>query len=92
MNKNDVVRYVSKKTNFTQENAAIAVSAVYDALHDALCGGEKMIIQGVGTFTPVTRKERAGRNPQTGEAMSIPAKKTYKFKPATVVTDALNEK
>jgi DNA-binding protein HU-beta len=92
MNKNDVVRYVSKKTNFTQENAAIAVTAVYEALSEGLKNGEKMIIQGVGSFTPVTRAARAGRNPLTGEEIQIPERKAYKFKPATVVKESLNEK
>ena len=92
MNKLDVVRYVSQKTNFTQENSALAVNAVYDALREALCSDSKLIITGVGTFTLVERAPRAGRNPITGEPISIPAKKAIKFKAAPNVVKAINDK
>jgi len=48
---------------------------------DALTRGEKVALVGFGTFQVVTRKARTGRNPQTGEALQIPAKKVPKFTP-----------
>jgi len=48
---------------------------------DALARGEKVALVGFGTFQVVTRKARTGRNPQTGEALQIPAKKVPKFTP-----------
>ena len=90
MNKNDMIRYVAKETNFTLENAEAAVSAVFDAIRISLHNGDRMILQGIGSFTPITKAARNGRNPQTGEVISIPEKKTYKFKPSQEVIDILN--
>lgn len=90
MNKNDVIRYVSKKTNFTKENAALAVDAVYECLYEALCNEEKIKMQGIGSFVPHERAARKGNNPKTREEIDIPAKKVYKFRLAKGISDKLN--
>lgn len=90
MNKNDVIKYVSKKTNFTKDNAALAVDAVYDCIAEALCNNETIIMQNIGSFTPHERAARNGRDPRTGEEIRIPEKKVYKFRLAKAISDKLN--
>lgn len=92
MNKNDMIRYVSKKTNFTQENAKIAIDAVYEGIAEALKNDKKLIIHGVGTFENVERAARMGRNPKTGEPLPIPATHTIRFKVAKEIKSYINEK
>lgn len=91
MNKTDIIRKVSKKTNFTLDNSAIAVTAILEAIGEGLEAGEKITLQGVGSFTPVVRAARTGRNPKTGETMQIPEKNAYKFNLAPVIKDAINK-
>ena len=91
MNKSDITRMVSKKTNFTVENSEIAVSAVLEAIAECMKSGERIQFHELGTFVPVTRSERVGRNPRTGEKMTIPAKRTYKFKLGSKVNSAIND-
>lgn len=92
MNKLDVARYVSKQTNFTMDNSLLAATAVFDAINDGLSRGEKITIQGVGSFIPHERAARNYRHPQTGEMIRVAEKKTYRFKLAPGVLDTLNGK
>jgi DNA-binding protein HU-beta len=54
---------------------------------DALAAGEKITLVGFGTFSVGERAEREGRNPRTGDKISIPASKVVKFKPGKSLTD-----
>lgn len=91
MNKSDIIRAVSKKTNFTLDNSAIAVDAILEAIGEGLSKGEKITLQGVCSFVPIVRAARVGRNPKTGEKIDIPAKNAYKFNLAPVIKDAINK-
>ena len=65
------------------------LASVLGAITDAITAGEKVALLGFGTFSVSERAAREGRNPQTGEAMNIPAKKVVKFKAGTKLTDSV---
>lgn len=80
MNKTDLVSAVAEKSGLTKKDAEKAVSAVFDAIGEALAAGDKVQIVGFGTFEVRERAARKGRNPQTGEEIDIAATKLPVFK------------
>lgn len=78
-------------TNITKADVARATDSVIDTITEALAAGDEVIIPGFGTFESVDRKERDGRNPQTGEKIKIAAKKSVKFKAGKSLKDAVNK-
>jgi len=81
MNKQELVEEVSTETGLTKAASGRVVSGITDAITDALARGERVTLVGFGTFRVASRKARAGRNPQTGQTIQIPAKKVPRFKP-----------
>lgn len=79
MTKQEMVEMVAKKASLTNKAAKEAVGALLDGIRDALKKGDKVILTGFGTFSVRQRKARKGRNPQTGAALNIPAKKAPGF-------------
>lgn len=74
----------------TAKDTGIFVEATIKAIQDAVIAGEKVQLIGFGTFETVERAERQGRNPKTGEAMTIAASKAPKFKAGKAFKDAVN--
>jgi nucleoid DNA-binding protein len=81
MNKKDLIDIVGGKTS-TKKEAGDIVELIFSTIKDALQKQDKVVISEFGTFTLKERKPRVGRNPKTGEAVQIPAKKVVKFKPS----------
>ena len=81
MNKEAMATKLSDKHGLTKKQAKEVFDGVFDIIKDELVDGEKVAIPGFGVFTVKDRKERKGRNPQTGEEMTIQASKTVGFKP-----------
>lgn len=79
MTKADLVGYVAKKASLTAKAAKDAVNAVFGAISNNLKKGDKVVVTGFGTFMVRSRAARKGRNPQTGEPINIPARKTPGF-------------
>lgn len=79
MTKNELIEKVAKKANLTKRASRDAVDATFNLSRDALVRGEKVVITGFGTFLIRSRAARRGRNPQTGETIQIPNKKTPGF-------------
>jgi DNA-binding protein HU-beta len=77
--KADLIAVVAKKVSLTNKAAREAVAAVFGGVSDALKKGEKVVITGFGTFSVRSRAARKGRNPQTGDPIDIPARKTPGF-------------
>ncbi|PJC69387.1 hypothetical protein CO015_00475, partial [candidate division WWE3 bacterium CG_4_8_14_3_um_filter_42_11] len=75
MTKSDLVEHVASKTGLTKRAAGDALEAVLAAVEGALSKGDKVTLTGFGTFSVRSRKERMGRNPQTGAPLRIPATK-----------------
>ncbi len=79
MTKNELIEKVAKKANLTKRAAADSVNVTFDLIGECLVRGEKVVITGFGTFLVRSRAARRGRNPQTGEVIQIPTKKTPGF-------------
>lgn len=90
MNRNELVDSVSSKTDMKKSEASKAVDAVFDAIADALKGGDEVRLVGFGTFSVASRAASEGRNPRTGEKIQIAASKQAKFKPGKGLRDSLN--
>ena len=90
MNKADLVAKVAEKAGITKKDAETALGAVIASIEEALVAGEKLSLVGFGTFEVSERAAREGRNPQTGETMTINASKTPKFKAGKALKDVVN--
>ena len=88
MNKGDLVEAVSKVTP-TKKAAAEAVDIILDNIAGALKKGDSVSIAGFGTFKISQRKARTGRNPRTGEAIQIAARKAPVFKAGSGLKNAV---
>jgi DNA-binding protein HU-beta len=90
MTKADLVKLLSEKTGATQSEASKAIDAVFEGLKGALVNGEAITVVGFGTLKVMERSERQGRNPRTGEAITIAAQKTVKFSIGKRLKEHLN--
>lgn len=81
MTKRDLIEVVAKKANLTNKASRDAVQAFIGAIRDSLKRNEKVVITGFGTFSVRKRAERTGRNPKTGERITIQARKAPGFTP-----------
>ncbi|MBI4096713.1 MAG: HU family DNA-binding protein [Candidatus Levybacteria bacterium] len=81
MTKRELIEIVAKKANLTNKAARDGVQAVIGSIRDALKRGEKVVITGFGTFSVRNRVQRVGRNPKTGEKITIAARKAPGFTP-----------
>lgn len=80
MSKSEFIDRLAAKAGLTKKDAKAFLNAYQGVLEDALSHGEKVQLIGFGTYEVKERAERKGRNPQTGEVISIPATKTVRFK------------
>lgn len=80
VNKNDLVGAVSSSAGLSKSDAAKAVDGVFEAITGALKGGDEVRLVGFGTFSVAARAASEGRNPRTGDKITIPASKQPKFK------------
>ena len=87
MTKAELIGVMAKEADITKAAAAGALDAFLGAVTRELKKTGKLGLVGCGTFSVVKRKARQGRNPQTGKAMKIPAKKVVKFKAGKTLTD-----
>ena len=91
MNKSDIGDRLADRLGLSKALAKDAVDGVFEANGEALANGEEVRLAGFGTFGARNRAARTGRNPQTGEGLSIPASKTPSFKAGKVLRDAVND-
>ncbi len=80
MTKKDIIMKISEDTGFKQVDVKKVVQRTFDIITDSLSGGDKVELRNFGIFKVKTRKGRQGRNPRTGESVSIPDKKVVSFK------------
>ncbi len=73
MNKGELVNKIAEKANVTKREAEAMLNALTESIMEAVADGEKVTLVGFGTFEARQRQEREGRNPKTGETMTIPA-------------------
>lgn len=81
MIKLDIINQVVERTGIARTKAEMAVDSVFDAMKAALRKSDRIELRGFGVFTIKPRKTGIGRNPRTGEEVSIPPGKAVRFKP-----------
>ena len=87
LTKADIVERVYKEAGFSKKEAADLVDLVFKIIKDTLARGEKVKISGFGNFSIRDKATRVGRNPQTGQAMEISARRVLTFKPSQVLKE-----
>jgi len=90
MNKSELINQIAESADITKKAAGEALESFMKAITDTLEKGDKLQLVGFGTFSVTKRAARDGRNPQTGKAIKIPAKKVVKFKVGSKLSEAVN--
>lgn len=80
LNKQDLISFVSRRADLTLRETEIVLNALLEAIVDALADGGSVKLTGFGSFEVAETKERVGRNPGTGETITIPAGRVPKFR------------
>ncbi|MDY3928677.1 MAG: HU family DNA-binding protein [Clostridia bacterium] len=91
MNKTELIAAVAEKASLSKKDAEKAVSAVIASITDALAEGDKVQLVGFGTFEVRTREARKGKNPRTGEEITIAASKVPAFKAGKPLKEEINK-
>lgn len=79
MTKKELIEIVAKKANLTNKAARDAVQVMLNTIRDSMKRGEKVVLTGFGTFSIRTRSQRVGRNPKTGDKITLAARKAPGF-------------
>lgn len=88
-NKQDLIAKVAETAELSKKQATLVVNTVFDTISESLANSEKVQIIGFGGFDVRERAERKGRNPQTGEEITIPASKVPGFRAGKALKDAV---
>ena len=91
MTKQQLIEKVAAKTEQGKAEVEVAVNSVLYLIGEALQANERVDLRGFGSFVVKDKKERQGRNPRTGETITIPAKRDPSFKPSKELTEKLAE-
>jgi DNA-binding protein HU-beta len=91
MNKQDLIDIMADTADISKAAAERALNAFTDTVTNQLSGGKEVVLVGFGTWSTSQRAARAGRNPQTGETIAIPASVVAKFKAGKKLKDAVNK-
>ncbi|MBV5340023.1 MAG: integration host factor subunit alpha [Deltaproteobacteria bacterium] len=90
MTKADIFEKVQESIGITRKESAEMVEAVFAIIKSTLESGENLKISGFGSFIVKQKADRRGRNPQTGEAITIEARRILTFKPSDLLKDQIN--
>ncbi len=90
MNKAELVEAIANETGLTKAKSGEVVASVINAITETLKKGEKVSLVGFGTWSTSVRAERKGRNPKTGEEITIPSKTVAKFKAGNELNKSVN--
>lgn len=88
--KADLIEEVTRVTELPRKESEMVVETVFESIISALQADDKIEIRGFGSFRTRERRGRTGRNPKTGEKVSVPAKKIPFFKPSKELKDYVN--
>ena len=91
MNKQEIIDYVAEVAGISKAAAGRAVEGFVESVSDSLLKNESVTISGFGTFMISARRARRGRNPQTGESITIPARKVVRFKTGKNLAESLDK-
>lgn len=90
MTKVDIVDRIKEQNGFPKKESAEIVEVLFELIKGTLEKGETIKISGFGNFVVKEKSYRRGRNPQTGEELTVPARKVLTFKPSTVLKASIN--
>jgi DNA-binding protein HU-beta len=90
MNKSELINAIAEQGNLSKADAGLGLAALIKTIETALKAGDAITLVGFGTFAVKDRPERTGRNPQTGQEITIAAAKVPSFKPGKALKDAVN--
>lgn len=90
MTKTELVAIIADKVELTKKDAEAALNAFMYSVKEALAKGDKVSLVGFGTFEVRERAAREGKNPRTGEKLTIAACKVPAFKPGKALKDKVN--
>ena len=90
MNRTELIDKVAKESALSKAAAEQVVNSVFSAIAEAMKSGDKVTLVGFGTFSVTERAAREGRNPKSGEKITIPAKKVAKFKAGSKLCQELD--
>ena len=91
MTKADIAERIQSATGFTKKESSELLEAVFSIMKNTLEAGENLKISGFGNFVVKQKKDRRGRNPQTGESITIEARRILSFKPSHVLKANINK-
>ena len=91
MTKSELIKAIAKKSSLTEAQTNDAVKALTDVITEALASGDKVQLPGLFTAEAVERPARNGRNPRTGEAMTIPDHRAVKISASSTLKKAVAE-
>jgi integration host factor subunit alpha len=90
MTKGDIVERIYEKVGFSKKEASDVVESVFDVIKESLEHGGKVKISGFGNFVVHQKRPRKGRNPQTGEEITISGRRVLTFKASHVLKKSMN--
>lgn len=90
MTKADIVELIAVKTGFSKKESGVLVELVFETMKSTLIEGENLKITGFGNFRVRVKSDRLGRNPQTGEEITIASRRVLTFKPSTTLKQVIN--
>ncbi|HXH72661.1 MAG TPA: integration host factor subunit beta [Mariprofundaceae bacterium] len=92
MTKSELVDIIAESHGeITRREAEVVVNTIFAAIGDALSTGDRVELRGFGSFTTKRRNARTGRNPKTGESVSVPAKVVPHFKPGKELRERVDQ-
>ena len=91
MNKTELAAIIAEKAELTKKDAEAVLNAIMDSVKEALAKGDKVSLGGFGTFEVRERAAREGKNPRTGEKLTIAACKVPAFKAGKALKEAVNK-
>jgi DNA-binding protein HU-beta len=90
MNRAELIEHIAHQADISKSSAARTLDAMIDGITQSLKAGDAVTLKGLGTFMASERAARIGRNPRTGEAVSIKAGRVPKFRAGKTLKDALD--
>lgn len=90
MTKAELIEKLSERTGLSKVQAEVAVNTTVSSIQEALSRGDKVELRGFGSFRVRQRQARMGRNPKTGSAVDVPAKKVPYFKAGKELQEIIN--
>ncbi len=88
--KEDIVRIVAEESGLSKKNISAVIDSFISAISDAISRGDRVQLTGFGSFEAKTRNARMGRNPHTGDEVTIPARKVPAFNPGKTLKNMIS--